>query len=361
MGMTGAVDSDATAFSFIVPQSGDQAVFKVTAPDGITLMIPKPGPAEEGDELCMAKDLDGKWTMKQIIRPAGKREEQREEQHRGNEEHELLVHELNAPAFQLPEAPLHPPEAYLTSLGAARAPALRFFKENGFMVVPNVVPLSRIQLAQDALDRAERAGNAKDAGSDPDVVACLKSTALSDVVHMLLPNAMPQISAQVARVPRVPGDVEKLKKTWFPFDMHIDGLVPKGPLQNFALLVGIPLSATPELFMGNFGVCPGSHLRLQEAFRKEGADPLYAVDWHEPLKRMSDAENHEFLPLRIELGQAYVAHYQTVHFVQPNLFGDNPRSVLYFRIWPTRDGTFLASDERKILNCWEEFPEVANA
>lgn len=46
---------------------------------------------------------------------------------------------------------------------------------------------------------------------------------------------------------------------------------------NFTVLVGIPLDASEERFTGNFGVIPGSHLRLQEGFKKEKALALRMI------------------------------------------------------------------------------------
>ena len=63
-----------------------------------------------------------------------------------------------------------------------------------------------------------------------------------------------------------------------------------------------------------------------------------------------------------------LAHYQTVHFVQPNLRGSAARDAFYFRIWPRRRGEAFKQDEEKLpvmenaaalLDIWKEFPIFA--
>merc|ERR1712146_242723 len=107
--------------------------------------------------------------------------------------------------------------------------------------------------------------------------------------------------------------------------------------------------------MGNFGVFPGSHLRLQDAFRKEGIDALRG-DWKTALWRMASLDSEKPLPLCVNLGQAYIAHYQTVHFAQPNYRGVEPREVIYFRVWPKGRTDWRATEPSSMLNIWKEFP-----
>merc|ERR1719253_805648 len=102
---------------------------------------------------------------------------------------------------------------------------------------------------------------------------------------------------------------------------------------NFTVLVGVPLVAMPDTFMGNFMVSPGSHVRLADAAKSEGLGPISTRDWTEPLMRMTGAETHPFVPLRVVPGQAYIAHYSTLHGVMPNFAGAELREVAYFRIW----------------------------
>merc|ERR1719388_364389 len=128
---------------------------------------------------------------------------------------------------------------------------------------------------------------------------------------------------------------------------------------NFTVLIGIPLDATTEKFSGNFGVFPGSHRRLEESLRAEGLDSLRTRDWKEPLKRMSGAMTHPCVPLKAVPGQAYIAHYQTVHFVMPNFHGCDPRRVMYYRVWNRRgDGFYMQADLDLMTDIFREFPRI---
>lgn len=254
----------------------------------------------------------------------------------------------------------HPVEAYL---GEDRSRSLRFFRDNGFLILPDAVSSELIEAARMAVNR----DGVRDTDA-PEVMSALRDSGVWDSVKMLVADPQFPAKSQIAKCSRVSsefgGDVDK--QLYFPNDIHIDGL-PSGAtndIMNFTVLVGIPLDATPERFAGNFGVMPGSHQRLADAFKKEGADALRTVDWFEPLKRMSGADNNPCLPLRVVPGQAYIAHWQTIHFVMPNFRGADCRRVCYFRIWNKRgadDGFYMKADSDVLTDIWREFPAVQEA
>jgi len=129
---------------------------------------------------------------------------------------------------------------------------------------------------------------------------------------------------------------------------------------NFTVLVGVPLDAVTEPFMGNFMVSPGSHVRLQDAIRCEGCGKLSTRDWQSDLPRMSGAETHPFVPLQVVPGQAYIAHYQTLHCAMPNFHGPDPRRVAYFRIWNKRgEGFYMQADLSCLTDIFKEFPAIS--
>merc|ERR1711879_720215 len=167
-------------------------------------------------------------------------------------------------------------------------------------------------------------------------------------------------NAQVAIVPQIDeeGGVEAVSQRWYPEDMHIDGVDEvTGEIRNFSLLVGIPLDPTIETFTGNFGVIPGSHVSLQEGLRKEGVEALCTgtPEWKRELQRMVVTDSSTFEPLRVCVGQAYLAHYQTTHFIQPNVRGCKRRRVLYFRIWNKRNGEFQQGNRAALTDVFSEF------
>jgi hypothetical protein len=254
----------------------------------------------------------------------------------------------------------HPVEAYL---GEDRSRSLRFFRDNGFLILPDAVSSELIEAARMAVNR----DGVRDTDA-PEVMSALRDSGVWDSVKMLVADPQFPAKSQIAKCSRVSsefgGDVDK--QLYFPNDIHIDGL-PSGAtndIMNFTVLVGIPLDATPERFAGNFGVMPGSHQRLADAFKKEGADALRTVDWFEPLKRMSGAETNPCLPLRVVPGQAYIAHWQTIRFVMPNFRGADCHRVCYFRIWNKRgadDGFYMKADSDVLTDIWREFPAVQEA
>mmetsp|Transcript_68916 Transcript_68916/g.149964 ORF Transcript_68916/g.149964 Transcript_68916/m.149964 type:complete len:280 (+) Transcript_68916:91-930(+) len=59
---------DDTLFAFEVPDCQPGAVMKVTAPDGVTLHIPRSVHVLAGDMMHMKKGEDGKWGIKHVVR-----------------------------------------------------------------------------------------------------------------------------------------------------------------------------------------------------------------------------------------------------------------------------------------------------
>jgi len=201
----------------------------------------------------------------------------------------------------------------------------------------------------------------------------LQESGIWSFITALVADPLPADSAQVPLVPRQSMDVGP---RYFPQDLHIDGVFKEdGHVDNFTLLVGIPLDEFPEPFMGNFGVFPGSHLRLQELFRREGLDvfqrwmqdPSGSFDahgmWNPRVawgRRLQEMFRHDpFVPLCVKLGQAFVAHFQTVPLVHPNLHGADPRAVMYFRVYAKRGGRFAKQQPAALTDVWLEYPVVA--
>jgi len=262
----------------------------------------------------------------------------------------------------------HPAAAYA---GPDLRPALAFFREHGFLLLPDAVPPKLLVEARVAVASAGAA-----AATSPAVLALFRATRAWDLVAELVDDPLPPTRAQVSSVPRSSMTMEP--SSYFPEDLHIDGVFEDGRIENFACLVGVPLDAFPEHFMGNFGVFPGSHRRLAKVFSETGPNAFckwmheapadvdsspakpYAA-WRKKLRNMFCSDSYELL--RVELGQAYIVHYQTVHFYHLNLRGADPRTVLYFRVWPRRGvapgGLPKVSEPAALSDVWLEFPKVA--
>jgi len=282
--------------------------------------------------------------------------------------------DLNSPLC-IPSDPanklFHPTEAYFCS--EDRAKSARFFRDNGFLLIKDAVPQHLLEAARASVIRMD----VRDNGS-PEVLAALRDSGVWDIVKWLVEDPQFPAKCQVAKVPCEPAaDLAASEDLYFPNDMHIDGL-PSGAtsdIMNFTCLVGIPLDATEEYFTGNFGVLPGSHRKLEESFKRGEMDLLRTGNWKlEDLKRLSGVEQGgemPFAPLRVVPGQAYIAHYQSVHFVMPNARGADPRRVMYFRVWSRRDGakayaadvegSYMVGDMSLMTDIFREYPVVRNA
>lgn len=113
------------------------------------------------------------------------------------------------------------------------------------------------------------------------------------------------------------------KKAW-----HIDGLTDehetfqrKGGIGNFTCLVGVALRDIPAPFHDNLAVHPGSHLLLQDHFRR---NPSVMQD----LCQRGDPALPRNLPFReltqvcMKAGDVVIAHYQLAHTIAPNCSPD---------------------------------------
>lgn len=138
--------------------------------------------------------------------------------------------------------------------------------------------------------------------------------------------------------------------------VHIDGMhapdngIPAKEVRSFTLLLGIALTDVdgPPL-QGNFSYIPGSHKALARAANRfpsvdEAVDCLRIAEGYSVQSGIKKLVDVQALapPLHVicEAGGAYIAHYLTLHFVQPNCAGVMPRVAVYFRVtapvrqWP---------------------------
>mmetsp|Transcript_4802 Transcript_4802/g.8275 ORF Transcript_4802/g.8275 Transcript_4802/m.8275 type:complete len:394 (+) Transcript_4802:94-1275(+) len=260
-----------------------------------------------------------------------------------------------------------PPDAYLDLQngfdGKIPEVNMEFFKQNGFLLLDNAVPAEAAARARDIVTEAEQTLGTNGPNITSDI---MEETGIWSVVEALVGNPMLAHTAQVPHVALTPDRV--VDDTYYPNDLHIDGVHDDGSISNFTLLVGVPLDEFPEPCMGNFGVFPGSHLQLQELFKKEGIDIFAKWKAAEPpealtrqvfsqrLRNLMTAAGSKHQPLYIHSGQAFIAHYQMLHFVHPNLRGADPRRVMYFRVYANRQDP--KDCPAALTDVWHELPPV---
>lgn len=149
---------------------------------------------------------------------------------------------------------------------------------------------------------------------------------------------------------------------------------PPGTHPNrFDLLVGIPFAPSEMDFSGNFSVYKGSHRKVAERFRDHlgGYDGLYCTKSTQAGQRLDNApwstlfglvgpnQTGDWGPpecLKVKYGQPYVAHFNTVHFVQKNYRRKETRIVAYFRL--SHPASHINYDKRGFENLWMDFPRL---
>jgi hypothetical protein len=131
---------------------------------------------------------------------------------------------------------------------------------------------------------------------------------------------------------------------------HIDGLysprngVPKGSVLSFTILVGVMLSDVPQPDCGNLVVWPGTHLTLEEHFRRRGPRSL--------LEGMPEVPMPEPRALTGRAGDLVLCHYQLAHGGGANV-SPHVRYAVYFRV------KAAGHDGRRwecLTDLWREWP-----
>lgn len=232
-------------------------------------------------------------------------------------------------------------------------------RDTGYLVMHSCVDPDAVRAArqcatvQAVLGCAGAAGAAtwsEGGGSDPALLAL--ALPIWPTVRELLGDDTPFPSWAQVTIKTPDGGCTGAAPGEVPPDAHIDGLhaphngVPPGEIRNFTLLCGVALTDMPAPNMGNLGVVPCSHRALARAVgtvgleaaaatlsAQDGASATERLNRLLPLGSLGPAQ-----PLCAAAGAAVLAHYQTVHFVQPNA-GREPRIMVYFRVTsPARPG-----------------------
>ena len=207
------------------------------------------------------------------------------------------------------------------------------FAENGYLVLPQIVPRDWIEAARHEIqDRLRHNPPAEEHRgpffyflNDPlpaPLTALLSgSPALAAAESLIAPGIFEapdqiQISLNIPPYDHRPGGP------------HIDGLSPPEPTGRpgtFTLLAGVFLTDQTVVNTGNLWVWPGSHLLSAAYFREHGPDQLLPSVPYPPVA-LPDAR-----PVMGRAGDLLLAHYLLGHNMGGNM-SPAMREVIYFRL-----------------------------
>ena len=214
----------------------------------------------------------------------------------------------------------------------------REFYEQGYLLVPGVVPKARVDAALRVINHSLGQGMKEEDMTKfraqsycpeltrtDEIVGLVTKTPAWDFAESLIGVGeidMPT-SAQIAL--RFPG----LHNPPSAPKPHLDGIhtptngVPKGVIMNFTMLVGVFLSDVPHDFAGNFTVWSGTHHQYEQYFQEHGAETI--------LDGMPSIDLPPPTQLRVQAGDVAFVHYETAHAASLNI-SPNVRYALFFRL-----------------------------
>ncbi len=221
-------------------------------------------------------------------------------------------------------------------IGDAEARALR---EDGYLIVPGLVPRARVDAALLAINGSlGEEGIAKDriwtlraqtfcpelVGAPP-ILDLYAATALPALAEAALGagNVPPPTTGQIAL--RFPQAITEPRDPY----PHIDGMpgplngVAPETLYTFTALAAVFLSDVPARFRGNFTVWPGTHRVLEAHFRAHGTDELLHGFPKVPMPPPRQ--------LVVQAGDVLLAHHALAHGAAPNV-GPHVRYAVFFRL-----------------------------
>ncbi len=219
----------------------------------------------------------------------------------------------------------------------------RALRENGYLLVPGLVPPERVRAALTAIN-ASIGRN----GLPPEALPRMQAQTfcpelVGDAAILDLYGATPVAALAEAALGRVHAPREAQIALRFPAPdaepseprPHIDGLpralngVATGTIYHFTALAAVFLSDAAQPFAGNFTVWPGSHRTMAAYFATEGA----AAALGQPDARFPPVPLPQPpLQLNVAAGDALLAHYLLVHGVSANL-GPHIRYAVFFRLF----------------------------
>jgi hypothetical protein len=212
------------------------------------------------------------------------------------------------------------------------------FYEQGYVLMPNVVPRDNVNAAIRAINHSLGEGMdparlailraqsyCPELQKEPVITDLYNDTPAKALVESLVGvgKVQPVSSGQIAlRFPIAPGSAPKQPVP------HLDGMytatngVPKGRIMSFTMLVGVALSDVNEPFAGNLTVWPGTHRLYESYFRQHGPEAL--------LEGMPNVPLPDPVHVIAKVGDVILCHYELAHTAAPNA-SPHVRYAIYFR------------------------------
>ncbi len=213
---------------------------------------------------------------------------------------------------------------------------MKALHDDGYVVVPGVVPRTHINAALKAINRSIGAGMepskidsfykvsfCPELCTAPVITDLINDTPARDVIESAIgPGRVlwPKTGQLALRFPTFRDPVAPRP--------HLDGMSgPRdgkpGSLTSFTAVVGVQLSDLPATGMGNIAVWPGSHLRCARYFEERGPASL--------LEGMPPIDLGQPIQLTAAAGDLFLMHYLLVHAITTN-HSPHIRYTTYYRL-----------------------------
>ena len=228
------------------------------------------------------------------------------------------------------------------------------FYEQGYLVIPGVVPRIMVDDALKAINHSLGQGIPQDQvikySAQTYSPELTQSLAIADLYNRTPALTIAESAIGAGCIRQVKGGQIALR---FPAmseppsqpRAHLDGMytptngVKEGTIGNFTALLGVLLSELKEEFSGNFTVWPGSHFKHEAYFREHGPQSLLngmpPVDIGSPVQIMGQP------------GDIVLVHYLLAHSAAQNE-SSGIRYAIFFRL------THVDNDVQK----WDSMTDV---
>ena len=217
-----------------------------------------------------------------------------------------------------------------------------FFKQNGYVKLPQIVPQNLVETARRAInaDIGQNGLNPDDLPTMRSQTYCRDLTKQAPITDLYNASPLKNIAESLIGASKVrpvgggqialrfpAADLEAAPR---PPGPHLDGMyspnngMKEGTIGNFTALLGVFLSDLPREFMGNFTVWPGTHTLYEKYFQEHGPQSL--------LNGMPPVEMPAPQQFLGQSGDAALVHYQLAHGIAMNL-SPNIRYAIFFRLF----------------------------
>lgn len=236
----------------------------------------------------------------------------------------------------------------------------RHLIENGYVVIPGVVPKLMLQDAMKAVNHAigkamhsneaEHRTPMRQLSGHPALVNLFNGTPAKAIMDSLIGQDYNPIQGVQAalRYPDYPDPPDPQAGA------HLDGMlkIKEGKVENFTALAGILLSDQPRPNMGNFVVYPGSHRLYEAYFREHGAEVLLTEESFGTMHRSPHVPLPDPVQITGQAGDLVISHYQLIHNGGPNI-SDRIRYSCYYRIYHSH----IQRDwKAPLIDMWKHWP-----